>query len=45
LAQGTGKTTVAKLIESESILPILRMHGVDMAQGYELGQPTPLLGP
>ncbi len=44
LAQGTSKTTVAKLVESSSVLPLLRMHGVDMAQGYELGQPVPLAG-
>jgi EAL domain-containing protein (putative c-di-GMP-specific phosphodiesterase class I) len=44
LAQGTSKTTVAKLVESSSVLPLLRMHGVDMAQGYEVGQPVPLGG-
>ncbi len=44
LAQGTSKTTVAKLVESSSVLPLLRMHGVDMAQGYEVGQPVPLTG-
>ncbi len=44
LAKGTGKTTVAKLVESDSLLPILRMHGVDMAQGFELGEPAPLAG-
>jgi diguanylate cyclase (GGDEF)-like protein/PAS domain S-box-containing protein len=42
LAHGTSKTTVAKLVESSSVLPILRMHGVDMAQGYEVGEPVPL---
>ena len=42
LAQGTSKTTVAKLVESSSVLPILRMHGVDMAQGFEVGEPVPL---
>jgi diguanylate cyclase (GGDEF)-like protein/PAS domain S-box-containing protein len=42
LAQGTGKTTVAKLVESEALVPLLRMHGVDMAQGFELGEPAPL---
>ena len=42
LAQGTGKTTVAKLVESEKLIPQLRMHGVDMAQGFELGEPAPL---
>jgi diguanylate cyclase (GGDEF)-like protein/PAS domain S-box-containing protein len=42
LAQGTRKSTVAKLVESPSILPMLRMHGVDMAQGFEVGEPVPL---
>jgi diguanylate cyclase (GGDEF)-like protein/PAS domain S-box-containing protein len=42
LAQGTGKTTVAKLVESPALVPILRSHGVDMAQGFELGSPSPL---
>lgn len=41
LAQGTSTSTVAKLVESSSVLPLLRMHGVDMAQGYEVGQPVP----
>ncbi len=42
LAQGTEKTTVAKLVDSAAALPLLRLHGVDMAQGYEVGQPVPL---
>ncbi len=42
LAQRTGKTTVAKLIESETLLPLLRTHGVDMAQGFGLAEPAPL---
>jgi EAL domain-containing protein (putative c-di-GMP-specific phosphodiesterase class I) len=42
LAHGTGKTTVAKLVESGAMVPLLRMHGVDMAQGYELGEPAPV---
>ena len=41
LAHGTSKTTVAKLVES-SALPLLRMHGVDMAQGFDVGEPVPL---
>jgi len=44
LARGTGKTTVAKQIESEALVPILRTHGVDLAQGFELGAPRPLAG-
>ena len=42
IAQGTDTSTVAKLVESGAVLPILRMHGVDMAQGYEIGEPQPL---
>ena len=44
LAHGTGTSTVAKLVESQEVLPILRMHGVDMAQGFELGEPALLAG-
>jgi EAL domain-containing protein (putative c-di-GMP-specific phosphodiesterase class I) len=44
LAQGTSKSTVAKLVESSSTLSLLRMQGVDMAQGYEVGAPVPLSG-
>ena len=42
LAHGTSKTTVATLVESPSALSQLRMHGVDMAQGFEVGAPAPL---
>jgi EAL domain-containing protein (putative c-di-GMP-specific phosphodiesterase class I) len=42
LAHGTGKTIVAKLVESEALIPLLRAHGVDMAQGFGLGEPAPL---
>jgi diguanylate cyclase (GGDEF)-like protein/PAS domain S-box-containing protein len=42
LAHGTSKTTVAKLVESQSALSLLRMQGVDMAQGFETGEPVPL---
>ena len=42
LAHGTGKTTVAKRVESRDLVPILRRRGVDMAQGFELGSPSPL---
>jgi diguanylate cyclase (GGDEF)-like protein/PAS domain S-box-containing protein len=42
LAQGLSKSTVAKLVDSSSVIPMLRMHGVDMAQGYEVGKPVPL---
>ena len=42
LAGGTETATVAKLVDSDTLIPLLRMHGVDMAQGYQLGEPTPL---
>lgn len=42
VAQGTSKATVAKLVDTGDVLPLLRMHGVDMAQGFELGEPVPL---
>ena len=42
LARGPSKTTVAKLVESPSTLTLLRMQGVDMAQGFEVGAPVPL---
>jgi diguanylate cyclase (GGDEF)-like protein/PAS domain S-box-containing protein len=42
LAHGTGKTTVAKLVDAPGLVPELRVHGVDMAQGFELAQPAPL---
>ena len=42
LASGTHKTTVAKLVDSEALVPLLRMHGVDMAQGFGIGAPEPV---
>jgi EAL domain-containing protein (putative c-di-GMP-specific phosphodiesterase class I) len=45
LAHGTGKTTVASRVESRELVPILRRRGVDMAQGFELGSPSPLGDP
>lgn len=42
LAHGTDKVTVAKLVESGEVVPMLRMHGVDMAQGFGLGEPAAL---
>ncbi len=39
--QGFGKTTVAEFVEDEETLSILQEIGVDHAQGYLLGKPTP----
>jgi len=38
----TGKRTVAESVESESVLARLREIGVDFAQGYHLGRPSPI---
>lgn len=37
-----GKKVVAEFVESEAILVVLRELEVDFAQGYYLGQPTPI---
>ena len=36
-----GITTVAECVEDEGTLQAVRLMGVDMAQGYYLGQPRP----
>ena len=42
LAKGMGIETVAEYVESEAIARELRVIGVDYAQGYAFGKPTPL---
>ena len=41
--RGYGKTTVAEFVEDEATLDILREIGVDFAQGYLIGRPSPNL--
>ncbi|MDP2432737.1 MAG: EAL domain-containing protein [Pseudomonadota bacterium] len=41
--RGYGKTTVAEFVEDEATLDILREIGVDYAQGYLIGRPSPEL--
>jgi diguanylate cyclase (GGDEF)-like protein/PAS domain S-box-containing protein len=41
--RGYGKTTVAEFVEDEATLDILREIGVDHAQGYLIGRPSPNL--
>jgi EAL domain-containing protein (putative c-di-GMP-specific phosphodiesterase class I) len=36
-----GKNTVAEFVESDEILDALREIGVDYAQGYAIGRPSP----
>ncbi len=38
-----GKRTIAEFVESADVLDMLRGIGVDYAQGYYLGRPTPLM--
>jgi EAL domain-containing protein (putative c-di-GMP-specific phosphodiesterase class I) len=41
VAKVMGKTTVAEFVESDEILRALREIGVDYAQGYAIGKPSP----
>lgn len=42
LARRLGQKTVAEGVEDEATLTLLRMFGVDYAQGYLLGPPAPI---
>jgi EAL domain-containing protein (putative c-di-GMP-specific phosphodiesterase class I) len=41
VARVMGKSTVAEFVESDGILRALREIGVDYAQGYAIGKPSP----
>lgn len=41
IARAYGKKTVAEFVENEAILELLRKYGVDYAQGYHIGMPSP----
>ncbi|MCB1775329.1 MAG: EAL domain-containing protein [Gammaproteobacteria bacterium] len=43
VAKGLGKTTVAEFVENAETLALLRAFGVDYAQGYYIGRPSPML--
>jgi diguanylate cyclase (GGDEF)-like protein len=43
MAKGMGIKTVAEFVENEASLIILRELGVDFAQGYLIGKPSPVL--
>ncbi len=43
MAHALGLLTVAEFVESQQVLDILRKIGVDFAQGYAIGKPTPLV--
>lgn len=42
VAHGMGKRVVAEFVESAEIFAVLKELGVDSAQGYYLGRPSPL---
>ncbi len=37
-----GKKTIAEFVEDQDVLALLKVVGVDYAQGYGIGRPTPL---
>jgi len=41
VAKVMGKRTIAEFVENDEILPALREIGVDYAQGYAIGKPSP----
>jgi len=41
IARDLGKKTVAEFVSDEAILEVVREEGVDMAQGYLVGEPVP----
>jgi diguanylate cyclase (GGDEF)-like protein/PAS domain S-box-containing protein len=41
IAHSLGKETIAEFVESDDILEKLRLFGVDYAQGYGIGRPSP----
>ncbi len=44
LAKGLGIKTVAEFVGDEAVLKLLKEYGVDYAQGYLIGKPSPELG-
>ncbi len=45
LARAFGHQTIAEGVEDEETLTVLREYGVDFAQGFHLGRPTPIPAP
>ncbi|MBI5307175.1 MAG: EAL domain-containing protein [Planctomycetes bacterium] len=41
VAEGMGIKTIAEFVENEEVIRILREYGVDYAQGYFIGKPSP----
>lgn len=43
IAHSLNKSTIAEFVENEDVMEQLRIVGVDLAQGYYLGKPTPTI--
>lgn len=41
VAKGLGRKTIAEFVENHAVLTLLRTYGVDFAQGYYVGKPSP----
>ncbi len=44
LAQGMGITTIAEFVEDTEVYQLISELGIDYAQGYHVGRPSPKLG-
>jgi EAL domain-containing protein (putative c-di-GMP-specific phosphodiesterase class I) len=44
IAQGFGVQTIAERVEDAATLELLRVYGVDLAQGFHIGRPAPVSG-
>jgi EAL domain-containing protein (putative c-di-GMP-specific phosphodiesterase class I) len=42
IARGLGKETIAEFVSHQQLESFLRSQGVDHAQGYHIGRPTPM---
>jgi len=45
VARGMSIKTIAEFVETDGIIDILKSYGVDYAQGYHIGVPSPFLTP
>ena len=42
VAKGLGIKTVAESVADDETIGLLRKHGVDYAQGFHIGRPSPV---
>ena len=43
VAKGMGIKTVAEFVENKETVEIIREYGIDYAQGYYIGKPSPVV--